>query len=283
MAYLQNEKSRFQAESQAAGAEIANLTAQLQLQQQAIVAAEGRVSVARSALADAQARIPNLESAAARADRRVADLDLQITEHRRNEPPEEIQTRPDKPARPNPEWDTWKEVLDPLTEQRGQARTSATVAHARLNEGRARVSQATAEVQAAERQVAEATSPLNSIHQAIAAARERQASAQTMLTLLDRWNEEIARDPVNRKTLEAVAAILSDRATVLEDAHAVARVQNEIAEETLSSLSARREHNTAALRDVTAQLSAASEELRAANAMLLHRISRIEMHVQGGP
>jgi len=152
-----------------------------------------------------------------------------------------------------------------------------------LNDGRVAVSQATNEAQAADRQVAEAIAALNPINQAIAAAHEQQASAQTMLTLLDQWNEEIARDPHDRKILEQVAATLSDRATVLEDAHAEARVQNEIAEETLSSLTARRDQLTPALNNVNAQLPAASEELRAANVALAGVTRSIQTLLKSGP
>jgi chromosome segregation ATPase len=282
MPYMPNEKARFQAESQAAGAEIINLTAQSQAQQGAVVAAQARVSTARSGLAEAQASIPNLEAAAATADRRVADLDLQIDTHLATEPEPTFEI-PNKPPRPNPAWRAWKRELDRLSQQRSQAQADAAAAHARLNDGRSQVSQATAQVQVAERQVAEATSALNAIQQAIVAANERQAAAQDQLALLDQWDAEIDRDPLVRNTLEPVAAILSERATVLEDTYATARVEGEIAAETLAALIARRDQLTAALNDVNAQLPAASEELRAANQALAGVTRSIQMHLRRGP
>jgi chromosome segregation ATPase len=282
MAYMHNEQARLEAESQAAGAEITNLTARSQAQQAAVAAGQARASAARDGLAAAQARIPNLEAAAATADQRVADLDSQIDAHLTNEPESTIEI-PNKPPRPNPAWRAWKRELDRLSQQRDQLQADAAAAHARLNDGRSQVSQATAQVQAAERQVADAISALNSIQQAIAAAQERQAAAQQQRALLDQWNEEIVRDPLARETLEPVAAILSDHAMVLEDAHATAQVQGEIAEETLAALIARRDQLTAALNDVNAQLPAASEELRAANQALVSATRRIQMLLRQGP
>lgn len=284
MAYLQNEKARFQDESQAAGEEITTRTAELQPQQQAIVAAQARVSAAQTRLTDAEREISALAAAAAAADGQVADLENQIEAHLANEPEPFIESEfPNKPPRPNPEWGTWNTRLGQLTQQLDQAQANAAAAHVRLNDGTTQVSQARAELQAAERQAAEAIDALNAINQALAAARERQASAQTMLTLLDQWNEELARDPLDRMTLETVAASLSDRTTVLEDAHAVARVENEIAEETLSSLSARRDQLEPALNAVKTQLTAADAELTAARAALHISITLIRTHVRGGP
>jgi chromosome segregation ATPase len=284
MPYLQNEKARLQAEIQAAAAEITNLTAQLQAQQQALAMAQSRLGAAQPRLVDAQARILALEAAAATADNRVAALNQQIDAHLANEPEQVIESPiPGRPPRPNPAWRRWKLELDRLTQQLDQAQADGAAAHVGLNDGRARVSQATAEVQATERQVAEATDAVQVTQLAIATARQRQETAQAQRANLDRWNEEIARDPLARKTLEQVAAELSDRAAALEEAHAVARVQNAIAEETLLSLTARRDQLTPALNGVNAQLPAASEELRAANVALSGVTRSIQMHLRRGP
>jgi hypothetical protein len=212
----------------------------------------------------------------------VAAVDQQIDAHLANEPESFIEV-PNKPPRPNPAWRIWNTALERLTQQRARAQADATAAHARLNEGRARVSQATAEVQAAERQVADATVAAQVVQVAIAAARQRQETAQTQVAKLDRWNEEIARDPLARKTLEQVAVELSARTAALEETYAVARVQNEIAGETLVSPSARRDQLTTALNQVTGQLPAASEELRAAKAVLDEATRSIRTHRQRGP
>jgi chromosome segregation ATPase len=296
MSELHDEKIRLQAEIQAAEAEITNLTTQLQAQQQAIGAAQSRVSAAQSRLTGAQAQLPPLEAAAAAADRRVVELNQDIDAHLAVEPektiglehpPRQAQNIPGEllPAapRPNPAWAVWKRALDRLTQQLEQAQADAAANHVRLDGGRAQVSQATAEVQAAERQVADATGALQVTQRAIAAARQRQETARNEVANLDRWNDEIARDPLARTALEQAAAELSDRAAVLEDARDTARVQNEIAQETHASMSARRDQLTPALNQVNAQLPAASEELRAANELLAAASSRIQRHRQQGP
>ena len=273
MPFLQHEKTRLETEKQRATDELASLNSRLQTQQQTIEAAKVRVQVAKTRLTEAKAPIPGLETAAATADQRVADLELVIDEHSRREPEPTIET--EHGTRPNPAHIQWSRRLEELTDQRDQAQADAAAAHKRLNDGRTAVSQATTELQNAERQLADATSAGAKIQQAIAAAQERQAAAQKELALLNRWNEEISRDPLERKTLEQVAVELSDRAAVLLDAHAITRVQNEIANETLSSLSARRAQLTAALSQVNAKLPAALEELRAARAALTEAIGRI--------
>jgi chromosome segregation ATPase len=282
MPYLQHETARLAAASQAAAAEIASLSARLQAQQQAIAAAQSRASVARGALAAAQAQIPSLEAAAASADRRVAELDVQIDDLAANEPDMVIEIS-NKPPRPNPAWKIWKRQLDQLTQQRAPAQASAAAAHARLNDGRAQVSRAAAVVQAADGQVVAATSALNSIQQAITAAQARQAALGEQLAVLDQWNQEIARDPLDRAALEPMAAILSDRAAALGDAYAQALVQNTIAQETLATLIARRDQITPALNDLNAQLPAASQELRAASQALATAARRIQMLLRQGP
>jgi hypothetical protein len=145
------------------------------------------------------------------------------------------------------------------------------------------VSQAAAEKQAADRQVADAMLAVQTTQSAIAAARQRQDGWQVQSAGLDRWNDEIARDPLVRATLEQVAADVSARAAVLEEAHDVARVQHEIAEETLAALSARRDQLTPALNQVNAQLSAASQELQAARQALGSAHARIQTHRRRGP
>ena len=281
MPYLQHEKTRLETEKQRATEELASLNSRLQTQQQAIEAAKVRVQAAQNRLTEAKAAIPGLETAAATADQRVTDLDLVIEEHLRREPESTIET--EHGPRPNPAHIQWSRRLEGLTDQRDQAQADGAAAHVGLNDGRARVSQATAEVQAEERQVAEATDAVQVTQLAIAAARQRQETAQTQMANLDRWNEEIARDPLARRTLEQVAAELSDRAAALEEAHAVARVQNAMAEETLFSLTARRDQLTPELNDVNAQLPAASEELRAANVALNGVTRSIQMHLRRGP
>src|SRR5262245_30099790 len=282
MPYLQNERARFQAEVQAAATEIGSLTTERQARQQALSAAQARVTAAQTTLATAQAQIPPLEAAVATAEGQVASANQQVEAHAANEPDPLIEV-PNRPPRPNPAWRIWKTTMDQLTAQLTQAQADLTGAQTRLNDGRTQVSQATAEKQAAEREIADATRALAATDAAIAAARQRQDAAQAQLATVDRWNDAIARDPLVRPTLEQVAAELSARTTALEDDHDVARVQLEIAEETLASLVGRRDRLTPALSQVNGLLPAASEELRVAREALATAARNIQRLRQRGP
>jgi chromosome segregation ATPase len=282
MAFLQNEKARLQAEVQAAGAQITTLTTQLQTQQQAVVAASGRVSAAQTRVADAQSRIPALEAAAAAADQRAQAAQEAVDNHAANEPDPVIEVGA-RPPRPNPAWRTWKTQMDRLVQQLDAAHTESGAAHGRVNDGRNELSLAIAERQAAERQVADSKNAVAVTQQAISTARQRQDAAQAQVAVLDRWNDEIARDPLARPTLEQTAAELSDRAAALDEAFAVARVQREIAEETQASLIARRDQLTPALNQVNGQLPGVSEELRVARLALTSATRNIQNLRRRGP
>lgn len=282
MAFLQNERARLQAEVQAAAAQITSLTTQLQTQQQAVAAAQGRVTAAQARVADAQAKIPALEAAAAAADRQVENATQAVENHAAIEP-EQVFEVDGRPPRPNPAWRTWKTQMDRLTQQLSGAQTEAGAAHRRLNDGRNQVSLAVGEQQVAERQVTDANNAVAAAQQGLAAARQRQTSVQAQITTLDRWNDEIARDPLVRPALEPIAAELSGRAAALDEAFAVARVQREIAEETQASLIARRDQLTPALNQVNGQLPGASEELRVARLALEPASRNIQNLRRRGP
>jgi chromosome segregation ATPase len=195
-----------------------------------------------------------------------------VENHAANEP-EQLIDVDGRPPRPNPAWRPWKTQMDRLTQQLSAAQSEAGAAHGRLNDGRNQVSLAVAERQAAERQVIDANNAVAAAQQAIAAARQRQDNAQAQVATVDRWNGEIARDPLVRPALEPIAAELSGRAAALEEAFAVARVQREIAEEIQASLIPRRDQLTPALNQVNGQLPGASEELRVAR-LALTSVSR---------
>jgi chromosome segregation ATPase len=282
MAFLQNEKARLQAEVQAAGAQITSLTTQLQTGQQAAVAAQGRVIAAQARVADAQSKIPALEAAAASADQRAEAASQAVEEHSANEPDRVIEVD-GRPPRPNPAWRTWNTQMNRLTQQLSGAQTEAGAAHGRLNDGRNQVSLAVAERQAAERQVTDANSAVAATEQAIAAARQRLDVVQARAATVDRWNDEIVRDPLVRPALEPVAAELSGRAAALDETFGIARVQREIAEETQASLIARRDQLTPALNQVNGQLPGASEELRVARLALTSVSRNIQNLRRRGP
>jgi chromosome segregation ATPase len=117
MPYLQNEKSRVQAEIQKLESDAANLTTQIDVQQQAVASAKTKVDDARSKLAGLQAQRPALAAAATSADQKVDGINQQIQEHEQNEPEKSIE-RPNKPPLPNPEWKTWNKRMEELRTMR---------------------------------------------------------------------------------------------------------------------------------------------------------------------
>lgn len=280
MPYLEQEKTRLQSEVQVQAALIAGLTPQLNTQQQAVAAAQARVNAAQAKVTDAQAPVPALAASAAAADATLRDLNNQIGDHTANEPDQILEIpRP----HPNPAWRTWKKELDRLTGLRAQAQTDAAAADTRLSNAQAVVAQAQAELQAAQSQAAAAAAAVQATQTAMAAAQDRQNTAQQLLGELDRWNTEIARDPLNRSALEPAAAELTARTAALEDAYATARLQNEDAEQALAALVARRDQLVPMLNDVNGQLPAAQSERQAAQAALTAAARRIETHLKIGP
>ena len=281
MPYLQNEKARTQAQIQSAEAEVTNLTAQEQAEQQIAAQAQAQGDAARSRLAGLQPQRPALEAEAATADRRLADLEIQIEQHGQTEPEQFIE-RPRRPPIRNPEWTTWKERFDELVEQRNQAEARASAAHIRLNDLRRAISQADAEVQSAANRAAQAVATLAELRRAISAARERTAAARQRLGELVILSNEIERDPMDRRALERVAAELSARTIELEDAHRAAEAAAATADANLASLIARRDELTAALTAVNGQIPAAEAEARAADVAFEDLAGQMDRHITGG-
>ena len=280
MPYLQNEKTRAQAEIQAAEAEVTSLTAQLDAQQQAVASAQAAVEAARSKLAGTEAQRPTLEAAVASADGRVADVNGQINEHLSDEPERFIEGN-GKPV-PNPEWKIWKKRLDELTKQRDQAQAGASVAHSRLNDLNSAITQAALDLNTAEAQAAQATATLEQLNQALAAAQTRVAAAHQRLDKPTQMSDEIDREPMNRTDLEQAAAELSALVMELEDAYAAARATSRAADAALASLMARRDQLTAALADVNNQLPTADTEVSVADSAAADLAQQIDDHLSGG-
>ena len=294
MPYLQQEQTWAQAEIQAADAVVTSLTTQVDIQRQALVSAQAQVDVARNALTALQSQRPALDAAVSAADRAVIDLDRRISEHEANEPPQVIGgvdpivgplvvgplTRP---VRPNPAWKVWKRQQGELIQQRNQAQVEANGAHARLNELNARVTQAQAGVQAAEARVAQEEARLEQVNQSLVVARDRASAARQRLNDLVHFGEEIDREPMDRKALEQVAAILSAHAMELEDALAVARALSAQADATLSSLLRRRDELVNGLAAVTSQLPGAETAVQAADVVAVDRLSELKAQIEGGP
>jgi len=281
MPYLQNEKSRAQAEIQKLESEAAGLTTQIDVQQQAVAGAKTKVDDARSKLAGLQAQRPALAAAATSADQKVDGINRQIQEQEQNEPEKSIE-RPNKPPLPNPEWKTWNKRMEELTEQRSRAEADAVAASTRLNNLDQAISQATAELRTAESQSNQAAAVLDQLKNSLPVTNNKLQAARQNLNDLTRFTDEIDKDPMNRPALEQAAAALSTRVLELEDAYAAARAVSRAADAALSSLTSRRDQLTAALADINSQLPAANEAVRAADQAAADLAQQIDDQISGG-
>jgi len=281
MPYLQNEKSRVQAEIQKLESEAANLTTQIDTQQQAVASAKTKVDDARSKLAGLQAQRPALAAAATSADQKVDGINQQIQEHEQNEREKSIE-RPNKPPLPNPEWTTWNKRMEALTEQRSRAEADAVAASTRLNNLDQAISQATAELRTAESQSNQAAAVLDQLKKSLSVTNNKLQAARQNLNDLTRFTDEIDKDPMNRPALEQAAAALSTRVLELEDAYAAARAVSRAADAALSSLTSRRDQLTAALADINSQLPAANEAVRVADQAAADLAQQIDEQISGG-
>jgi hypothetical protein len=284
MPYLQQEQTRVQAEIQAADAVVTSLTTQVDIQRQALVAAQAQVDVARNALTALQSQRPALDAVVSAADRAVIDLNQRISEHEGNEPPQVIGgvepiIQPIvvgpliRPVRPNPAWKVWKRQLGVLIQQRSQAQEAANT----------RVAQGQSSVQAAEAHAAQGGLRLEQANQSLVAARDRASVSRQGLNDLVRLSEEIDREPMDRKALEQTAAKLSARVMVLEDALAIARAASAQADTTLSSLLRRRDELVNGLVTLAGQLPGAETAVQAADAVAADRLSELTALIEGGP
>jgi chromosome segregation ATPase len=281
MPYLQNEKSRVQAEIQKLESEAASLTTQIDVQQQAVASAKTKVDDARSKLAGLQAQRPALAAAATSAGQKVDGINQQIQEHEQNEPEKSIE-RPNKPPLPNPEWTTWNKRMEQLTEQRSRAEADAVAASTRLNNLDQSISQATAELRTAESQSNQAAAVFDQLKNSLSVTNNKLPAARQNLNDLTRFTDEIDKDPMNRPALEQAAAALSTRVLELEDAYAAARAVSRAADAALSSLTSRRDQLTAALADINSQLPAANEAVRVADQTVAELAQQIDEQISGG-
>jgi chromosome segregation ATPase len=280
MAFLENEKARAQAEIQRSQADITGLTGQIEILRQTHAGANAEAEAARGTLAERQAQRPALEAAVTSKERRVADLDRQIDEHQQTEPVKEIE-RPNKPPLPNPEWKTWKNRLDDLVESRGRAQADVAAARVPLDQLNAAVAQLTTAIQAATNRASQAEAALNQLEETLGHARTRLLADRQALADLTRWTDEVDRQSMDRPALELVAAALSARAQDFAEAYAAARTVSRKADETLSSLTGRRDRLAAELADVNSQLPAAEDAVTGADAAVADLEQQMADHLGG--
>ena len=278
MPFLQNEKTRAQADVQKADAELANATLQANTQQQTVAQAQVDANSAHATLSNLQAQLPAVQANAASADQALAAIDAQISQHETNEPDQFIE-QPNKPPRPNPAWRVWKKRLDDLNAQRQPLATSAAGAHTQLNNLNNSTAAAQAAAQAAETRVARALATLAQLNQAVATATQKSKLAHQNLDDLNRFTAEIERDPLDWPALESTAAGLWARVLDMEDSHRAAEAASEAADAALASLIVRRDELTTGLATIAGQLSAANAEVTAAEGAVADISGQLNDHI----
>ncbi|MCW5798291.1 MAG: hypothetical protein KIT40_07325 [Nitrospira sp.] len=152
-----------------------------------------------------------------------------------------------------------------------------------MTEAQQAVAQAQAQVQAADRQIAAATAAVQTTQAAIAALEPRRQELQAGLTEIERLNAEITRDPLERATLQQVAAQLSARTAALEESHLVARFALEDAETLLASSITRRNELTTLLAGLATQIPEAEAQEAAAQQALAAAEAEVTALLEEGP
>ncbi|MBZ5506658.1 MAG: hypothetical protein LAO78_14460 [Acidobacteriia bacterium] len=281
MVYLTNELSLWQAESQRLDAGIAQLIAGAAQQDQAAAAARARASAARADAARLSGEASALQSQAAAADAQVASLDQQIAEQVMNEPDEFIEVG--GRSRRNPEWTVWKARLDDLNAQRAQAFSSATSLHAQANQRSAAAAQSQSVAAAADNDAATATALAGQLRQQAVQLAPQKAAADQQITNITRWQQELARQPMNRTALETTASEIFSQTNSLEGEYKSFVDQANAAEKRLWYLQTLAQELNSKLGDWLGQLLPAATEVANATAALNDVQTRIQHVLQRIP
>jgi chromosome segregation ATPase len=282
MPHLEKETARARTAVQAADQELAMATARVQEQQQTIAGLQQQAGTAHSNLTQPQAQLPALQSAAEAANQKVSEADAVIARHSETEPERFIE-RPNKPPIANPEWRVWKQRMDQLTQQQSQAAAAAATAGGRLNDLHKAIAAAQRAIQAIEAQITQANAAMVQLNKAAAMARQKSDAAHQDLKALERFTADIAREPMDRPSLETTSEALSLRVVDLEHDRALAEIELAVSDATLASLLAQRDELTARLSGISSQLASANAEVEAADAELASMAAQIEEHISGGP
>jgi chromosome segregation ATPase len=281
LVYLTNELSLWQAESQRLDAGIAQLLAGAAQQDQVAAAARARASAARADAARLSSEASALQSQAAAADAQVASLDQQIADLVMNEPDEFIEVG--GRSRRNPGWSTWKTQLDALNAQRATAFSSATSLHTQANQSSAAAAQSQSAAAAADNDAATATALAGQLRQQAAQLALQKAAANQQITNITRWQQELARQPMNRTALETTASEISSQTNSLEGEYKSFVDQANAAEKRLWYLQTLAQELNSKLSDWLSQLLPAATEVANATAALNDVQTRIQHVLQRIP
>lgn len=223
MIYLSHELALLQNEAQRYEALAAQLNADAAQQDQIAVAATNRATAARNEASRLSGIAANYQTQANTADAQAANLDQQIANHRMYEPEQMIENpnpRGKPPYVPNPEWGTWNEALIDLIAERDQARAAATSARASADQHSAAAAQQGVIASAADREAADAVASAAQLRRdAVAAVAEKDAVTRLMPPLV-RWQQELARQPLDRNALETTERELTARIELLDSLYA---------------------------------------------------------------
>ncbi len=208
MTHLTHELAVWQAELQRLDAAAAQLNANAAQQDQLAAAA-----AARAAAASADAT--RLRNEAAAFQQQVASLDAQIqaaqAELAQTEPT--FEGLPGKPPRPNPAYTSLKTKITSLTSQRDQARASASARSAAADQAAAT---AAAEDQNAKRIARDA----EALRQQANAVLAQKTPANQQVTAITRWQQEIAREPIDFAAADVASRELAAAIATLETRYA---------------------------------------------------------------
>ncbi|HEY0375616.1 MAG TPA: hypothetical protein VGC87_01510 [Pyrinomonadaceae bacterium] len=281
MIYLSHELGLLQAEAQRYDALAAQANASAAQQEQVASAARSRATAARAEAARMNGVAANLQAQAAASDAQAANLDQQIVEHRALQP-ERVIENPDPrgkpPFIPNPEWAVWNDTLSSLKAQRDQARDAAAAARTAASQNSAAATQQQASAALADNDAANATAAAAPLRQQAAQASAQRDAVTQMMTVITRWQQELARQPFDRGALETTERELTARVEQLDSQYAAALDASAAADRRQWYLQTLTQELNAKINNLNAQLAqTATEETSAAAAMtdLQRRITNV--------
>lgn len=281
MIYLAHELALLQAEAQGYDAQIAPLNASATQQDQAAAAASARAAAARTDASRLSGEASSFQAQATAADKQAATFDQQITQQKASEP-EQMNEIPNSRGKPryvrNPEWTVWKKTYDSLVTQRDQARAAATAARTTADQRSAAAAQSQAAAVAADKEAANAVTAAAQLRQQVAQLNaQKDAVTQRMAPIL-RWQQELARQPLDRNALETTARELNTQLDQLESQYTAALDAAGAAERQQWYLQTLTQELNTKINDLNAQLAQAVTDetnARAAVTDLQRRIHNV--------
>jgi len=263
MNYLPHELEVWRAELQRLDTAAAQLNANAAQLDQLAAAAAGRAAAAN---ADAT----RLRNEAAALQQQAADLDTRIKTAQDQLAQEEpfFEGLPGKPPRPNPAYTSLKTLIASLTQQRDQVRAQATARSAAADQSAAT---AAAEDQNAKRLAREA----DALRQQANAVLARKGPATEQIAAISRWQQELARHPLDFAAADLASRQLAAAIATLELQYAGAGDSAAAAEKRQRHLQTLAAELTRKLADVNSQLAAAVAQVVAET----RQVAELQTHI----